>query len=282
MTTGSNWSICRLSEAELALACGRPGLHAQVYCVLQIGYFKAKHAFFRFAWDDVQDDCAFVLSRYFNGQAFEPKTITKHEHFTQRALIAKLFGYQLWSADFLPQLAQQSDQIVRRDVTPGFIVTELITWLNEHKIVRPGYTTLQTLISEALSAERRRLGGLLAEVLDEAAKAALAQLLVRDDTLSELAALKQDAKNFGWRQMAREREKRAKLEPLYRIAKALLPKLAISQQNLRYYARSGELLHHLRLAPPQARADPPVPAVLRLAALSADSPTILSMPWATT
>jgi len=40
--------------------------------------------------------------------------------------------------------------------------------------------------------------------------------------LSELAALKQDAKNFGWRQMAREREKRATLEPLYLIARQLL------------------------------------------------------------
>jgi hypothetical protein len=151
-------------------------------------------------------------------------------------VIVELFGYRLWSADFLPQLAQQLAQIVRRDVTPGFIVAELIAYLNDHKIVRPGYTTLQTLISEALSAERRRLGELLAEVLDGAAKDALTQLLARDDTLSELAALKQDAKDFGWRQMAREREKRAQLELLYRIAKTLLPKLAISQQNLHYYA----------------------------------------------
>ena len=44
------------------------------------------------------------------------------------------------------------------------------------------------------------------------------------------------AKDFGWRQMAREREKRATLEPLHRIAKALLPKLGVSQQNLLYYA----------------------------------------------
>jgi hypothetical protein len=87
-----------------------------------------------------------------------------------------------------------------------------------------------------LSAERLRLGRLVAEVLDTTAKDALAQLLVRDDTLSELAALKQDAKDFGWRQMVREREKRAKLVPLYRIAKALLPKLSISLQNLLYYA----------------------------------------------
>lgn len=225
-----------LSEQELALACSRSSLHAQAYCALQIGYFKAKHAFFRFTWDDAQDDSIFVLTRYFSGQTFVPQTITKHEHYAQRIMIAELFGYRPWAADCLPQLTQQVELIVRRDVTPGFIAAELIIHLKEHKIVRPGYTTLQTLISEALSAERSRLGGLLADVLDATAKEALAQLLVRDDTLSGLAALKQDAKHFGWRQTAHEREKRTTLEPLHRIAKALLPKLAISQQNLHYYA----------------------------------------------
>jgi TnpA family transposase len=194
-----------------------------------------------------------VLSRYFSDQVFKPKTISKHEHYTQRTLVAELFGYQLWSAEFLPPLSQQVTQIVRRDVTPGFIVVELITWINEHKIVRPGYTTLQALISETLSMERRRLGGLLADVLDDAAKVQLAQLLVRDNTLSELAALRQDAKDFGWKQMTREREKRATLEPLYRIAKVLLPKLAISQQNLHYYASLANFytIHDLRHLKPE-------------------------------
>ena len=237
-----------LTETELALASSRPGLHAQVYCVLQIGYFKAKRAFFRFDWSEVEDDCAFVLSRYFHGEPFERKAITKHEHYTQRERVAELFGYRPWAADFLPQLAQQAEQIVRRDVTLGFVAAELIVWLNGHKIIRPGYTTLQELVSEVLSAERRRLGSLLAAGLDESAKATLAQLLVRDDTLSQLAALKQDAKDFGWRQMARERGKRATLEPLHGIAKALLPKLGISQQNLLYYASLANFytVHDLR------------------------------------
>src|SRR5271156_4431039 len=225
-----------LSAAELALASSRPGVHTQVWCALQIGYFKAKHAFFRFTWDDAQEDCTFVIARYFRDQLFHGQVITKHEHYVQRTMIAELFGYRLWSADFVTQLVHQAAQIVRRDVTPGFIVTELIVWLNEHKIVRPGYTTLQTLISEALSAERGRLGGLLAGMLDDAAQKALAQLLIRNDTLSELAALRQDAKNFRWRQMANEREKRARLEPLYLIARTLLPRLEISQRNLHHYA----------------------------------------------
>lgn len=233
---GQRLDYLSLSESELALACSRRGLHAQTYCALQIGYFKAKHAFFHFSWDDVQDDCVFVLTRYFNGQAFALHPITKHEHYAQRSRILSLFGYRAWSADFLPQLMQQTAQIVRRDLTAGVIVAELIAYLNEYKIVRPGYTTLQTVISKALSAERERLGNLLAEALDETAKSALAQLLVREDTLSGLAVLKQDAKHFGWRQMAHEREKRVMLEPLYRVAKTLLPKLALSQQNLHYYA----------------------------------------------
>jgi TnpA family transposase len=233
---GQRSDYLALSPKELALASGRPGLHSQIYCALQIAYFKAKHAFFRFTWDDVREDCNFVLTRYFNERRFQARAVSKDERYAQRAMIAELFGYRLWSATFSPQLAQRIAQIIRRDVTPGFIVAELIAYLNEQKIIRPGHTTLQTLIGEALSAERRRLGGLLAAALDEPARNALAQLLVREETLSQLAALKQDAKDFGWRQMAREREKRAKLEPLYRIAKALLPSLAISQQNLHYYA----------------------------------------------
>ena len=202
-----------LTESELSLASSRPGLHAQVYCLLQVGYFKAKHAFFRFDWSEVEDDCAFVVSRYFNGEPFQRNAVTKHEYYTQRERIA-----------------------------------ELIAWFNEHKIIRPGYTTLQELVSETLTTERRRLGNLFAEMLDDSATVALSQLLVRDDTLSQLAALKQDAKEFGWRQMAREREKRATLKPLHEIAKALLPKLGISRQNFLYYASLANFytVHDLR------------------------------------
>jgi len=104
-----NKQLTVLSETWLMLAASGPGRHAQAYCVLQIGYFKAKQAFFRFDWGDVEDDCAFVLSRYFIGDAFEQKPIIHHEHYTQRGRIAELFGYRLWTSDFLPQLAHQAE-----------------------------------------------------------------------------------------------------------------------------------------------------------------------------
>ena len=54
--------------------------------------------------------------------------------------------------------------------------------------------------------------------------------------MSGLAVLKQDARDFGWRQMVREREKLTQLQPLHQAAKALLSQLAISQRNLHHYA----------------------------------------------
>nr|UVN17933.1 hypothetical protein pPsy0479a_00101 [Pseudomonas syringae] len=98
---GQQLEYLSLSEAELALATNRSGIHAKIHCILQISYFKAKHAFFRFDWSEVEDDCAFVLSRYFNDdEAFERKSITKHEYYSQRAQIAELFGYRPWELTF--------------------------------------------------------------------------------------------------------------------------------------------------------------------------------------
>ena len=89
-----------LTETELALASSRPGLHAQVYCILQIGYFKAKQAFFHFPLEDAPpSDIAFLLQRYFPGKELAPnaKSLSKRQYYAQRDDISKLFGYRLCS-----------------------------------------------------------------------------------------------------------------------------------------------------------------------------------------
>jgi hypothetical protein len=221
---------------ERTLAQSRTGLSGQISCMLQIAYFRAKQAFFQFRLAEVpEEDIDFLLRHYFPGQSFRCGRVWKTEYYRQRKEILRLFGYRPWSPKFTPLLSQRAAQQVQRDVTPSFVLAELIALLRREKIVRPGYNALQTVISEALTAERRRLGDLIDRALDREAKVALEQLLVRE-TLSELAAVKQDAKNFGFRMMVLERQKRTLLAPLYRVAKELLPKLGISQQNIGYYA----------------------------------------------
>ena len=226
-----------MTDAERSLALGRKSVLAQVYCLLQIGYFKAKQAFFQFSLDDVQhEDVNFLLQRYFPGQTLVNTPLHASEYYVQRNKIAKLFGYRMCSDDDLPALRAKAALLARTDVTPTFLLAELMVFLIGQRIVRPGYTTLQDLITNALSVERERLEKLVEVDLTDTARKALRQLLERDDALSELAALKQDAKSFRYRQMGLERQKRLTLAPLYAIAKALLPSLDISQLNIAYYA----------------------------------------------
>lgn len=226
-----------LTNEERTLAQKRSGIPEQILCMLQIGYFKAKQTFFNISFTEVpQEDIDFLLRCFFPGVLFSPRPVRQAEYYVQCNEIVNLYKYRLWSKEFTPLVTEKAAQLTLRDVTPIFIVTELVAFLNQQKIVRPGYTTLQAIIVDVLSAERKRLGNLIEEFLDDAGITALKQLLVREDTLSGLAAIKQDSKNFSYQMMVVERQKRATLEPLYQIAKTLLPKLEISQQNKNYYA----------------------------------------------
>ena len=228
------------SEWEFIANC--PSLHAKVYCALQIGYFKAKKTFFRFSLKRCPyDDFHYILSQYFPNQILDTFTITKHEHYLQRKEISHLFGYKLWSQEFLDKINDRAKLIVRLDVTPNFVAHELLTFLQNEKIVRPGYTTLQTIVSQALTQERHRLKACFQNHLTESHKKRLKQLIKNENTLSELAALKQDAKNFGSKMMRIEAKKHAILKPLYDVAKMMMPHLGISKQNMAHYTN---LAHH--------------------------------------
>ena len=62
------------------------------------------------------------MQEYFPGQQFHPTTISKHQYYAQCYVITAHFGYQSWSKEFEPLLIAQAEQILRRDVSPQFIV----------------------------------------------------------------------------------------------------------------------------------------------------------------
>jgi len=222
-------------EQEWNLISTCTSLHAQVCCALQIGYFKAKNLFFPLH-KTPQADTLFILSRYFESKTLPTSAISKYEYYLQREHICILFGYKLWSHEFLPRLYDRAKHSVQRDISPSFIAHELLDFLQNEKIVRPHYSTLQKVISKTLTQERHRLKSCLQCHLTEEHRQKLDQLLKNENTLPDLAALKQDAKNFKFSIMKGERQKHAILEPLYGIAQGILHLLSISQQNITHYA----------------------------------------------
>ena len=226
-----------LTNAEQQIMFSRSTLSSKIYCALQIGYFKAKHMFFDLDWIDIPDeDISFLMKHYFPDKHFLAESITRYEYYTQIKQITELYGYRLWSKEYTERLYEYIVKIAKRDISISFILAELIQFLNNEKIVRPGYTTLQDLISKVINAERERLGNIIINALNDKSKQALEQLIAQDDVFSYLTTLKQDAKDFGYKQMALERQKLETIKPLYILIKQLIPKLEISRQNLLYYS----------------------------------------------
>jgi hypothetical protein len=65
-----------LSPEEYILTQNCPNLHAKIYCILQIGYFKAKQFFFRFKLKDI----AKKRHRFYYPTLFSKSTIHLWQH----------------------------------------------------------------------------------------------------------------------------------------------------------------------------------------------------------
>jgi len=224
------------SNDEMLIIMRSNHVHINIYCALQLGYFKAKKIFFQILWKDIlQEDIQFIIDNYFPNQILSHTSITSYEYYIQRKAISVYFGYKLWIKEFHYILSEQAAQIIKRDISPNFIARELISFLNDLKVVRPGYTTLQTIISKTLNDERKRISNILDRELTDDHKLSLDKFMIGDDVVSKLASLKQDAKNFGFKMMLKERHKHNLLEPLYNVAKDVIPKLNISKHNIDNY-----------------------------------------------
>lgn len=186
-----------LTDQELQVVLNRQSLSNQINCILQIGYFKAVKMFYRITWDEANpEDCRFIMQQYFSNQQLEQNTISKYEYYTQCRTITELFGYRLWDKSHQQLLYSHAAKVLLRDTNPQFIAMELLSYLQIQKIIRPGYTTLQTIVSAVINIERRRLADVIRNYLTTEDKNILQALLIEESTLSKLAAIKQDAKDF--------------------------------------------------------------------------------------
>jgi Domain of unknown function (DUF4158) len=115
------------SENELDLIFSRPHRYAQMYCALQVGYFKAKQIFFKFQWQEIpEEDIHFLRKKYFGGKAISLQSITKYEHYEQVRQIALLHNYSLWSNESAEQLYSYVLKKSRRDINVKFIFSEFV------------------------------------------------------------------------------------------------------------------------------------------------------------
>jgi len=114
---------------------------------------------------------------------------------------------------------------------------ELLHYLTEHCLVKPGYTLLQEeLVGKALTAEVQRLATMLQTLLSSEECVALDALLTETDELHTITLLKRQPKDFSLGEMRREMTRGEHLVQLYTVARQIVPKLGISREGITYYS----------------------------------------------
>jgi TnpA family transposase len=210
---------------------------SQAYFVLQLGYFKAKHLFFVFDLHEVKDDLQHVLERHFDHRAVSDLgTIDKHTRLKQQRLIRQRLGYRGYDAVARRQLGSKARQAAKVSAKPIYIFRELLHYLTEHRIVAPGYSAMQDIVSQALTREQHRLIGLARRHLKPFDLEALNRLLADVEGLYDITQLKREPKDFSTGEIKREIHRGEQLRHLYWLAHALLPALEISNESIKYYA----------------------------------------------
>jgi hypothetical protein len=225
-----------LSSTELASLEKLHSIKSRIYYILQLGYFKSRHLFFVFDLQEVFEDARYIIEQYFPNFQFTDFEITKVTRLRQQRLILRLYNYRNCGAEERQKLSSRARQAASVCAKPVYVLRELMHYLQEQRIVAPGYSFLQDTIGKALTDEQERLTNIVRSHLNDSEIENLNRLLEDSAGLYEITQLKREPKDFNWSEMKREIHRGDQIGELYQLAKRLLPHLLISNESIKYYA----------------------------------------------
>ncbi|WP_440618015.1 DUF4158 domain-containing protein, partial [Cysteiniphilum sp. 6C5] len=210
--------------------------HNKINYVLQVGYFRATRNFYAFDFNQVKDDVNYIQNRYYPNSSKKIKAVNRNKHYATQRFIMQAYGYRRYDAKFELELTKQANRLSQRDLTPRFIFDELLHYCEQYQIVRPKYSTLQSIVSRAITREEKRLLTKLGNLLDKASRVTIDGLISNEKTISDLALLKKDPKGLTTSEMEKELAKQNNILMVFEKSKHMVSKLGISRQNLQYYS----------------------------------------------
>jgi TnpA family transposase len=237
LTDDERKGLFELNQEEHKLLATNMTLVAKVDAIIRLGYFKQTQQFFQFDLHEIPGDVNHVLERYFAPAVVTKKTLGRAAKLNNQHWVLRMTGYTRFKkTQHAPLLLNKAEKLCRLSVNPVFIFRELLAELTQKKISRPGYSTLQTLIAQALISEQARINHIFKEHLLTREKAQLFNLLNHKENFYVVTLLKQQPKNFKPTAIRQEIAYYEQYQPLYQIAKRLLPRLKVSKNGIAYYA----------------------------------------------
>ena len=223
-----------LSPVENAALKGLT-LKSRIYCILQLGYFKARQQFFALDSDDVQVDLDYIRQMHFPAYEIN-ETISKDTRTKHQRIVLELCRYRLCEEAERQKLEVKTAQLAIVSSKPIYIFRELMHFLANNRVVIPAYSYLQDVIGKVLEQEKQRLIDFARVQLMPEDIRALQNLLTKPEGLYEITQLKRAPKDFGFQEIQREIARGEQIRDLYQLAERLVPLLQVSNEGIKYYA----------------------------------------------
>ncbi len=226
-----------LNPVEQEMVGGVYTISVAVHLILQLGYFKAKRQFFIYAREVVLNDLEYIRHRYFPARDIaEIRTLSKPTRLEQQQAILKLFDCQICDAAAKSELEQKARRVAMLSTQPIFILREALQYLTNQRIVAPGYTYLQDMVSRTVSGERQRITHLLGNSLTQAVEQQLDKLLQSDEGMYRISTLKHEPRDFSYGELRQEVGRRKFFQILYEFGHIFLASAGLSNESVKYYA----------------------------------------------
>ncbi|HAM49825.1 MAG TPA: Tn3 family transposase, partial [Nitrospiraceae bacterium] len=116
---------------------------SRIYFILQLGYFKARRMFFVFNFPEVEEDVTYIQQQYFPNFVLTALSITKTTRLKHQHLILQLCNYRSCHARKRRQLKTKAHWAAVVCARPVYVFRELVNYMEEQRIVVPGYSFLQ-------------------------------------------------------------------------------------------------------------------------------------------
>jgi hypothetical protein len=210
---------------------------AAIHMVLQLGYFKAKRQFFIYEPEMVGEDLRHIANRHFPGIDNVPiKVLSKPTRLEQQQTILSLLGYRRCDGAAKAELELKARRIAMLSTQPITILREALQFLENQRIVAPGYRFFQDLVSRVATGERRRITEMLEQAITSAIKQQLVALLEAGEGMYQISELKQEPRDFSYKALRQEVARRKIFQPLYEFGRTFLTSAALSTESVKYYA----------------------------------------------
>ena len=226
------------SKSEIKLITELRSLDVKINFILQMVYFKVKHRFFSFELKEVLEDIEFIVNKYFKDKHISVNKIsdvTKKSRLENQRKILNLFKYKYFGKEERIILEQKANISAKIYAKPVYIFRDLCLFLEDNRIIAPGYSYIQDLIGNTLDLEEHRLNEILEKNTDKKFIEELDSLLLLKNNNYEITSIRKSPIDFRYAKVRKEINRGNKIRLLYKKIQSIVPLLMISNESVKYY-----------------------------------------------